>query len=96
MSINKNNSRDDEYLISKYIKMISELYDAEVFINNILISNKNTKKLSFSLFDKDWLEQWKSIVKYDTVKKDCKEFIKTKENKKELYDYFKNLNIEKN
>ena len=94
MSINKNNSRDDEYLISKYIKMISELYDAEVFINNILINNKNTKNLSFSLFDKDWLEQWKSIVKYDTIKKDCKEFRKTKENKKELYDYIKNLNIE--
>ena len=33
-------------------------------------------------------------IKYDTVKKDCKEFRKTKENKKELYDYFKNLNIE--
>ena len=57
MSINKNNSRDDEHLISKYIKMISKLYDSEKFINNILINNKNTKKLSFSLFDKDWLEQ---------------------------------------
>ena len=39
MSINKNNSRDDEHLISKYIKMISKLYDSEKFINNILINN---------------------------------------------------------
>ena len=47
MSFNKNNSRDDEHIISKYIKMISKLYDSEKFINNILINNKNTKKLSF-------------------------------------------------
>lgn len=55
MSINGNNSNNKESLILKYIKMITNLYDAEEFINKNLLNNKNVKKLNFILFDKDWL-----------------------------------------
>ena len=51
--------------------MISELYDAENFLNNNILSKKVKKKENFVIFDKAWLEKWKIIVSYEELKEKC-------------------------
>ena len=47
----KNKEFNDEFWIKRIIKMISELYNAEINLNNLL-KNKNKKRENFILFDK--------------------------------------------
>ena len=51
--------------------MISELYDAEIFLNQIL-NTKNIQTKNFVLLDKEWLNKWKILVDYDQIKNKCK------------------------
>ena len=51
--------------------MIKELYEGEIFLDNEVLNSKNKTKSNFVLFDKDWLEKWKTIVGYETLKEKC-------------------------
>ena len=93
MSNNKDSELNEEF-IKKHINMIKDLYEGEKFLNEILHS-KIKRKENFVLFDKDWLEKWKAIIGYETLKEKCAK-CKTKEdvNKKvnEVKDLFIQLN----
>ena len=67
---NKEFSLSDEF-IKKHINMIKELYEGEIFLDNEVLNSKNKTKSNFVLFDKDWLEKWKTIVGYETLKEKC-------------------------
>ena len=67
---NKDSELNDDFII-KNIKMISELYDAENFLNNNILSKKVKKTENFVIFDKAWLEKWKIIVSYEELKEKC-------------------------
>ena len=67
---NKDFSLSDEF-IKKHINMIKELYEGEIFLDNEVLNSKNKTKSNFVLFDKDWLEKWKTIVGYETLKEKC-------------------------
>ena len=54
------------------IKRIKELYEGEISLKKILYS-KIEKKEIFVLFDKRWLDTWKSIVGYDLLKEKCRD-----------------------
>lgn len=70
MSTNSKDSEVNDDFIKRHINMIKDLYESEKFIDNIL-NSKNKRKESFILFDKDWLEQWKNIISYETLKEKC-------------------------
>ena len=67
---NKDFSLSDEF-IKKHINMIKELYEGEIFLDSEVLNSKNKTKSNFVLFDKDWLEKWKTIVGYETLKEKC-------------------------
>ena len=67
---NKDFSLSDEF-IKKHINMIKELYEGEIFLDNEVLNSKNKTKSNFVLFDKEWLEKWKTIVGYETLKEKC-------------------------
>ena len=71
MSDNQNSELKDDFII-KHIKMIGELYEGEKFLNEKILGNKiQQKKENFVLFDKEWLEKWKTIVDYEILKEKC-------------------------
>ena len=93
-----NNNKDSELngdFIIKNIKMISELYDAENFLNNNILSKKVKKTENFVIFDKAWLEKWKIIVSYEELKEKCFE-CKSDEEKKKLIGEVRELFIKLN
>lgn len=90
----KNKEFNDEFWIKRIIKMISELYNAEINLNNLL-KNKNKKRENFILFDKKWLEKWKSLVAYDELKDKCKNLENIEEIKNEINELFIQLNTKK-
>ena len=93
-----NNNIDSELnddFIYKIIKMISELYDAENFLNYIIKNNKFKKTESFVIFDKAWLEKWKIIVGYEELKEKCFK-CKSDEEKKKLIGEVRELFIKLN
>ena len=88
---NKDSELNDEF-INKNIKMISELYEAENFLNNKILGNKLKKTESFVIFDKVWLEKWKVIVSYEELKEKCIK-CKSDEDKKKLIGEMRELFI---
>ena len=90
----KNKEFNDEFWIKRIIKMISEFYNAEINLNNLL-KNKNKKRENFILFYKKWLEKWKSMVAYDELKDKCKNLENIEEIKNEINELFIQLNTKK-
>ena len=90
----KNKGFNDEFWTKRIIKMISELYNAEINLNNLL-KNKNKKRENFILFYKKWLEKWKEIVAYDELKDKCKNLENIEEIKNEINELFIQLNTKK-
>jgi ubiquitin C-terminal hydrolase len=72
MSINNQVSEIKDDFIIKHIKMIKELYEAETFLDEKILSTGINKKENFVLFDKDWLTKWKNIVGFEKLKDKCK------------------------
>ena len=72
MSNNNQDSEIKDDFIIKHIKMIKELYEAETFLDEKILSAGINKKENFVLFDKDWLTKWKNIVGFEKLKDKCK------------------------
>ena len=72
MSNNNQDSEIKDDFIIKHIKMIKELYEAETFLDEKILSTGINKKENFVLFDKDWLIKWKNIVGFEKLKDKCK------------------------
>ena len=94
MSIIKEDSELTDDFIIRIIIMIQELYEGENWVEKIL-NSKIKKRESFVLFDKDWLEKWKSIVGYEELKEKLI-ILRTMEDIKkeinEVRDFFLKLN----
>ena len=75
--------------------MIKELYEGEIFLDNEVLNSKNKTKSNFVLFDKDWLEKWKTIVGYETLKEKCIK-CKTEADVNSLINEVRNLFIQLN
>ena len=95
MDNNKADSELSDDFIIKNIKMIGELCEAENFLNNKILSKKIIKKENFIIFDKAWLEKWKSFVGYEELKEKCIK-CKTDEDRKKLIDEVRELFIKLN
>ena len=91
---NKDFSLSDEF-IKKHINMIKELYEGEIFVDNEVLNSKNKTKSNFVLFDKDWLEKWKTIVGYETLKEKCIK-CKTEADVNSLINEVRNLFVQLN
>ena len=91
---NKEFSLSDEF-IKKHINMIKELYEGEIFLDNEVLNSKNKTKSNFVLFDKEWLEKWKTIVGYETLKEKCIK-CKTEADVNSLINEVRNLFIQLN
>ena len=91
---NKDFSLSDEF-IKKHINMIKELYEGEIFLDNEVLNSKNKTKSNFVLFDKDWLEKWKTIVGYETLKEKCIK-CKTEADVNSLINEVRNLFVQLN
>ena len=83
----------DDFLI-RQIKMISELYEAEIFLNEKILNIKNIQTKNFVLLDKDWLDQWKIIVDYEQIKNKCNNTENINEIKDEISKLFIKLKTE--
>ena len=94
MSNNEKNSEINDDYVKLYIKRIKDLYESEFFLNEKILNKGVYKKESFVLFDKDWLEKWKNIVDYETLKLKCKNFDEKKS--KDLIEEVRSLIIENN
>ena len=57
--------------IIRLVKMIKELYEAELLLDEKILSTGINKKENFDLFDKEWLDSWKNIVGYESIKEKC-------------------------
>ena len=57
--------------IIRLVKMIKELYEAELLLDEKILSTGINKKENFALFDKEWLDSWKNIVGYESIKEKC-------------------------
>ena len=77
----------DDFII-KQIKMISELYEAEIFLNEKILNTKNIQTKNFVLLDEDWLDEWKIIVDYEQIKDRCKNAENINEIKDEISKLF--------
>ena len=91
---NKDFSLSDEF-IKKHINMIKELYEGEIFLDSEVLNSKNKTKSNFVLFDKEWLEKWKTIVGYETLKEKCIK-CKTEADVNSLINEVRNLFIQLN
>ena len=91
---NKEFSLSDEF-IKKHINMIKELYEGEIFLDNEVLNSKNKTKSNFVLFDKEWLEKWKTIVGYETLKEKCIK-CKTEADVNSLINEVRNLFVQLN
>ena len=95
MSVNDKKEKPDDKFVIRHIKMISELYDGETFLNEKLINNQYKAKRLLALFDKDWLEKWKIIVGYEELKNKCKNAKNESSIKDEVLELFIKLNTKK-
>ena len=91
---NKDFSLSDEF-IKKHINMIKDLYEGEIFLDNEVLNSKNKTKSNFVLFDKEWLEKWKTIVGYETLKEKCIK-CKTEADVNSLINEVRNLFVQLN
>ena len=83
----KNQELKDDFVI-RQIKMISELYEEEIYLDKIISSNNIIKKETFVLFEKEWLNSWKKIVNYEELKDKCKKAKNLEQIKDEIKDLF--------
>ena len=91
-----NNNKDSEFndaFIMRHIKMIRELYEAEIFLDEKILAPGIYKKESFVLFDRQWLIKWKNIVGFEQLKDKCKN-CKTDDQIKKIINEVRNLFIE--
>ena len=88
----RDNSKGKDDFVLKLIKMITELNEAETYLNNCIYNNIINKKQNFVIFNKKWLEQWKIIVAYEEIKNKCKNINNLGAIKKEIYELFIKLN----
>ena len=93
MSNNNQDSEIKDDFIIKHIKMIKELYEAETFLDEKILSTGINKKENFVLFDKDWLTKWKNIVGFEKLKDKCKG-CKTDAEIKNIINEVRNIFIE--
>ena len=93
MSNNNQDSEIKDDFIIKHIKMIKELYEAETFLDEKILSTGINKKENFVLFDKDWLTKWKNIVGFEKLKDKCKS-CKTDAEIKNIINEVRNIFIE--
>ena len=93
MSNNNQDSEIKDDFIIKHIKMIKELYEAETFLDEKILSTGVYKKENFVLFDKDWLTKWKNIVGFEKLKDKCKS-CKTDGEMKNIINEVRNIFIE--
>ena len=93
MSNNNQDSEIKDDFIIKHIKMIKELYEAETFLDEKILSTGVYKKENFVLFDKDWLIKWKNIVGFEKLKDKCKS-CKTDAEIKNIINEVRNIFIE--
>ena len=83
----KNQELKDDFVI-RQIKMISELYEEEIYLDQIISNNNFIKKENFVLFVKEWLDSWKKIVNYEKLKDKCKKSEILEQIKDEVKDLF--------
>ena len=95
MSNNREDSKLNDEYIKKHISMIKDIYEGEKFLDNKILKTKIKRKESFVLFDKDWLDKWKSIVGYETLKEKCFK-CKTKEDINKQVDEVRDLFVQLN
>ena len=95
MDNNKAVSELSDDFIIKNIKMIGELCEAENFLNDKILNKKIKKTENFLIFDKAWLEKWKTFVGYEELKEKCNK-CKTDEDRKNLIDEVRELFIKLN
>ena len=88
MRLSQKNSEHKNDFVIRQIKMISELNEAEIFLNKIISNNKIIKSQNFVLFVKEWLDNWKIIVNYEQLKYKCKKARNIKEIENEINDLF--------
>ena len=94
MDNNKAADLTDDFII-KNIKMIGELCEAENFLNNKILIKQIKKTENFVIFDKAWLDKWKSFVGYEELKEKCIK-CKTDEDRKKLIGEVRELFIKLN
>ena len=93
-NIDSHNSNNNDFIL-KQMKAIKELNESEKFLDTKILNSKIKKNESFQLFDKNWLEKWKSIVGYDQIKDKlvkCKEDKDYNEKIPEVSEIFEKLN----
>ena len=73
-----------DVFIIRHLKMISELYEEETFLNDKILSTKLKKTEKLILLDKEWLENWKNIICYEKLKEKCIKCKTTEDFKKEI------------
>ena len=88
MFVNEKVTELKDDFIMKQIKMISELYEAEIFLNEKILNTKNIQTKNFVLLDEDWLDQWKITVDYEQIKDKCKNTENINEIKDEISKLF--------
>ena len=82
----------DEF-IYLHIKRINELYKGEIILDNILNSKMEIKQ-KFVVFDKRWIDDWKSIVGYEIFREKYKNFTSINKNEiNEVRDFFIKFNV---
>ena len=88
MSLQQKNQELKDNFVIRQIKMISELYEEEIYLNQIISNNNIIKKETFVLFVKEWLDSWKKIVNYEELKDKCKKAKNLEQIKDEIKDLF--------
>ena len=86
---------NDEFIKEK-IKMIKELYGAEIIFDKKFLKANVSGNDSFVLFDKEWLTKWKIIVDYENLKVKCKNCEINGKISQELIDEVRSLFIKNN
>ena len=71
MSDSSKNFPLNDNFIKKHINMIKDLYESEKFLDDKALNAQIKRSENFVLFDKDWLDNWKSIVGFDILKEKC-------------------------
>ena len=88
MSLQQKNQELKDNFVIRQIKMISELYEEEIYLDQIISNNDFIIKETFVLFVKEWLDSWKKIVNYEELKDKCKKAKNLEQIKDEIKDLF--------
>ena len=66
------------------------IYEWEESLNDIISRKISKSNQNFIILDKEWIEKWKKIIGYETIKEKCKLYNKKNNEsiKKEISDFF--------